>query len=131
MSKIRKFGDRIPCKLSCLDARCKPYFKDECDINMIMSRFVKSGTFDHLNDRPARYADVSTIGDYRDVLARVASVEEDFASLPSHVRKQFGNDPLQWVEASVEAKSAPVEQVIPPSNEAGENENGGTEQSSP
>lgn len=85
--------------LSCDDeSRTKQEFKDECDINRIMARALRSGQFP-----PAvsvgRYGDFSEVGDYQEALARVEYAREQFAGLPAKTREKFGNDPARFLEA--------------------------------
>lgn len=79
--------------------RTKQAFKDECDINQIMARYLATGVLDHARDVGARYADVTTL-DYQEAQNLIAEAASAFASLPSALRGQFDNDPavlLDWV----------------------------------
>lgn len=73
--------------------------KDNCDINVIMSRYATCGT-----PLPCRtdglqpvYADVSELGDYMQNFERCKRAEEMFNSLPSALRKELDNNPANLV----------------------------------
>lgn len=73
----------------------KQEFKDECDINVIMRRFVRDRALspDQLARRQGMYADVSAVPDLAECLDRVRRAEAGFLTLPARVRERFGNDP--------------------------------------
>lgn len=68
-------------------------FKDECDVNNIMRKYVTTGEFVHRTSKKGQYADFSHIKDYQEMLDTVRYAEEAFASLPAPVRSRFKNDP--------------------------------------
>lgn len=73
-------------------------FKDECDINKIMDKYQKTGEFTHLTSKQGRYADFSSIQDYREMLDTVRYADEAFMKLPATIRSRFGNDPQQLLD---------------------------------
>lgn len=73
----------------------KQAFKDECDVNQIIARFMKTGELPEDQARVPRFEDVSGLGSYQDAMFLVAEARSMFAALPSHVRERFGNDPAQ------------------------------------
>lgn len=77
--------------------RTKQQFKDECDINKIMSRFQMTNTIDWLNQNPAQYIDCTGF-DYDEAMRTVAAANSLFQSMPSNLRSQFDNDPRKFVE---------------------------------
>jgi len=76
------------------ESRVKQSFKDECDINRIMSRYQNTGVMEFLNKREARYADVSAL-DYQEACNLVAGANSMFHGLPSALRARFDNEPAQ------------------------------------
>lgn len=71
----------------------KQSFRDECDINVIMSRYQTTGILPQTrNALDAQYADVSGI-DYQAAQNLVAGAKSMFMELPSSVRSRFDNDP--------------------------------------
>lgn len=69
------------------------HMRDECDINIIVERFMKTGQMPEGIDFVE--IDVSEVGDFHDALNVVRAAEEQFAALPSRVRERFHNDPAQ------------------------------------
>lgn len=78
------------------DSLCQQHFRDECDVNVIVDRYVKTGVMEHLVDVPPHFADVSEIPtDLASAYDAVFAAESAFMSLPSDLRKSLGNDPAQ------------------------------------
>lgn len=76
--------------------RTRQGHKDECDLNVIMKRYERTGALDPRLVREGRFGDVSAV-DYQEAMFTVASARSAFASLPARVRDRFGNDPGQLV----------------------------------
>lgn len=72
--------------------------REECDVNVIMKKYERTGVLESFNRNPARYGDVSSVSDYRTALEVVRQAEEAFASLPAEVRDACGNVPIGLVE---------------------------------
>lgn len=77
--------------------RTKQSFKDECDINTIMGRYMKSGQLDHINRALPQYSNLEGI-DYQESMYIVAESRTLFAELPAEVRYKFHNDPGQFLD---------------------------------
>lgn len=75
-------------------------FKDECDINKIMDRYLRTGVLsDPLNMRgPGTYGDYTEYGDYMENMNKVIEAREMFEALPSKIRERFGNNPGKLIE---------------------------------
>lgn len=69
----------------------------QADINKILRR-LEDGSISPAM-REGIFADVSSIGDFREAKEKVQRAEEAFSSLPASVRNRFANDPVQFVEA--------------------------------
>lgn len=78
------------------------HFKDECDINRIMSRYQELGTplVDPMIQCRAEpmFGDYSNIPTLQEAQNKLIEANEMFMSLPSSLRKRFGNDPIAFVE---------------------------------
>lgn len=74
------------------EGRTQQHFKDECDINVIVNRYVKTGVLPDSNVEPF-YADLSEVpNDLQTAYEAVFRAEAAFMQLPSDVRKSLGND---------------------------------------
>lgn len=73
--------------------------KDECDINLIISRATKGYDITHVNERVAKYGDFTDIPtSYQEALNLVNRAEGMFMSMSPEVREKFNNDPGKMVE---------------------------------
>jgi len=77
--------------------RAQQHHKDECDINVILERFGKTG---HLpvNAISGTYGDFSGVHDYHTALNTLIAAESEFDSLPAQIRKKFANEPSNLIE---------------------------------
>jgi phage internal scaffolding protein len=83
--------------LSCQEpTRAQQHHKEECDINVILRKFGKTGTLP-INPSEALYPDFSDAVDYHTALNQIIASEREFDLLPSHIRKHFDNDPAKLV----------------------------------
>lgn len=71
--------------------------RDETDINLIVKRYVR-GDQSVVNSREATYGDVSGAVDLAEAFNRVEEAREQFASLPSSIRKIAENSPVKLLE---------------------------------
>lgn len=80
-------------------------FADDCDINTIVQRFLKTGEVTHLNNFQGKYADVSEIKDLAESMVQVQYAKEAFMSLPSRIRNRFNNDPVELIDFLADSKN--------------------------
>lgn len=86
--------------------RTKQSFKDECDINQIMSRYMQTGVLpDNLNPRTPQYIDATGF-DYDLAMNLVAEASSSFALLPASVREKFDHDPGAFLDFVADPKNA-------------------------
>ena len=80
------------------ETRTQQQFKKECDINVVVSRFMKTG---QLPPPKAQgfYADVSDVEDFQSAREAVRQAEADFMRYPAAIRAAFDNDPTVFVDA--------------------------------
>lgn len=71
-------------------------YLDECDINSVIKRYLKTGTAPAL--RVGVSGDFSSIGDFQSCLERINRAKAEFDALPSDLRSRFGNDPTSYVD---------------------------------
>lgn len=76
----------------------KQCFKDECDINNIVSRWQKSGVAgSSFSASPGEFADVADVPDYHTALNMVLDAQKRFSELPANIRDRFRNDPGEFL----------------------------------
>lgn len=71
----------------------------ECDINTIMAKAMKTGILQSPGQRPKlpTYGDFSEIGTFQDAHNLVMQARESFMKFPAIIRKKFNNDPGQML----------------------------------
>ena len=75
----------------------KQSMADECDINILMLRYQKTGMLNHIIRYKGQYADVSNQEDFQSALQTLQDANQMFDSLPAKVREKFKNDPGQFL----------------------------------
>jgi len=89
----------IACTLE--ESRTKPEFEAETNINNIMARYKKTGKLpESAMQSAARFGDFSQVPDFMEMQNRVLAAHDLFMALPAAVRRQFDNDPGQFIAAS-------------------------------
>lgn len=79
----------------------KQEFKKDCDVNLIVKKFVKTGLIDHVSKYQGTYEDLPSGVDFHAAVELVNQGSEAFKDLPAEVRSKFVNDPerfLTWIE---------------------------------
>lgn len=74
-------------------------FFDETDTYAIIDKYKILGTFP--NSRPPSsytYGDFSDVSDLRESLEHFTNLQQQFLELPSGLRRDFGDDPLNYAE---------------------------------
>lgn len=79
------------------DTMTKQSHKDECDVNIIVKRYQKTGVLTHLNGQIPRYDDATPV-DLHMALNIINQASAMFDEIPATIRKQFNNDPAQFIE---------------------------------
>lgn len=77
----------------------KQSFKDECDINNILSQFKRTGIIEHITQNQPEYQDLPDELDYQSSLNLMMNASNAFSTLPSVVRAYFENDPARLLHA--------------------------------
>lgn len=75
----------------------KQSFRDECDINLIMKKFQKTGVITHVNKHEPAYGEVPA-QTYHEAMEIVRHANEMFMEVPAAIRKKFGNSPEAFLE---------------------------------
>jgi len=95
---ITAYGPKSRFRLNFNDpSRTRQSFKDECNINIIMSRYMKTGVLDFVNKHQGQYGDITGL-EYQTAMQQIASAQSLFQELPSNIRSRFDNDPREFLE---------------------------------
>ncbi len=78
-------------------SKTKQSFKDECNINTIMARYLKTGRIENLNQAIPHYGYASA-NDLRESLEIVQKGDELFGLIPADIRAKFSNNPAAFLE---------------------------------
>lgn len=83
--------------IDCSDAptRAQQHFRDECDINVLVARFARTGVPEA--PQAPSLSEFNEIFDYQSAMQTVIDARSAFGSLPSSVRTRFQNDPGQFM----------------------------------
>lgn len=94
-----KFSPRNPVGVDCTgdEVHTKQSMRDQCDINVLMARYLKSGNIDHVTKYQGVYGVVEPVT-FMEAMLTVAKGKEVFADMPSEVRKRFANDPTEFLK---------------------------------
>jgi phage internal scaffolding protein len=85
----------IACLLE--EGRTQQEFKDECDINVIMERFGRTGELPDDYRAPVS-GDFTGITDFHSAMNAVRQAQESFNELPAELRARFNFDPQRLIE---------------------------------
>lgn len=75
----------------------------ECDINVIMARYQRTGVVPQMIG--GRFEDVSHVTSYHDAWNIILEAQDAFLRLPATVRKAFNNDPGEFLAAFEDPES--------------------------
>lgn len=80
-------------------------FAAECDINTLMAQYEKTGVINHFNRGEPQYYDFEDVPDLQRSLEILSDATTAFNSLPAGIRKEFDNDPAQFLEFAADPKN--------------------------
>lgn len=112
------------------EGKTKQSFADEVNINSMVERYQRTGMLDHVEKNPGVFADVSKIGDYRQLVSTITDAKDTFMKLSPVIRKRFQNDPGELIDfmsdpgnrdeaikLGLVSKAAPVPKLVKASEE--------------
>lgn len=92
------YEEHAPCYFNTTgESLTQQHFQEECDIINIIKRHDRNGIIEHVQRGQARYGDFSEVHDYREALDLVQDANEEFMKIPSDIRKQFNNNPGEFL----------------------------------
>ena len=102
---IYERGPRVQVFFPEDEGRTRQEMKNECDINRIMARYIKTGAIDHVAKHSGDYGDLSAM-DYHTALNIQLKAEAMFQDLPATLRSELGNDPGAFLEFCADEANA-------------------------
>nr|WAE43787.1 MAG: internal scaffolding protein [Microviridae sp.] len=69
----------------------------DCDINIIMKKYERTGLLPDLILKDGRYGDFSDVPTYQESCEIVRAAQEQFDALGVDIRNRFNNDPVQFL----------------------------------
>lgn len=117
--------------IDCSDSpsRAQQHFRDECDINVLVQRFARTGV-PEAPEVPS-YAEFDDVFDFQSAQNVLVDAQRAFMALPSKIRTRFNNSPHEFLQffhdpenrdESIRlglrnAPPAPIEPVLPTPDE--------------
>lgn len=92
----KRFDDQVHSVIECSEGKTDQSFRDSCDINYIMERYMKKGVAPVMR-KEGLYDDFSNVMDYQEAQNCIIEAEEQFRNLPASLRKRFENDPGKFL----------------------------------
>lgn len=107
MSKAKEAPTRRRVQFFCTGpSLTRQEFKDECDVNQVLARFVKTGVLDHVAKHGPRYGDFIGLPNLHESQNMIRAANQMFMELPAAVRKRFSNDAQEFIDFMAEEANA-------------------------
>jgi len=90
-----RFDPGLDCSVE--PSMTKQSFRDECDINTIMSRYERTGVMPESRGDAPQFGDYISEYSFQESMNAVIYAQQQFADLPARVRDRFGNDPANML----------------------------------
>lgn len=98
-------------------------YKDDCDINFIVSRCLKDGSLSLLADDGKHSLDVSNIPDnFLDLWNMTQRLSSEFETLPVDEREAFNNSALLYIDSRINGTAQKIVSDFKASKQASESE---------
>lgn len=85
-------------------SRTRQEFAEECDVNVLMRKYDNSWP-PPPNGYVPQYLDVTEVPDLMTAQAFLIDAQEAFMRLPARVRREFDNDPVQFVDFATDPEN--------------------------
>lgn len=96
------------------EARTKQSFKDETDVNRLVHKLQRGESIAHLQKYGGVYGDFSDTDDLLTAHHRLQRGQKIFDELPGEVRREFGNNPLEFFKfVNDPGNAGRLEEVLP------------------
>ena len=97
----------------------KQSFKDQCDINRILDKAVRTGTLSHIARHEGFYSNELADFDYEAAQIQIAEANSVFYDLPAEIRAEFSNDPGAFRQFVVQNDEKTIREKLPALAEPG------------
>ncbi len=77
--------------------RTKQSMRDECDVNVIMSKYAKTGFIDHFSRHGEDYGFASSVT-FHEAMNVVTKADQMFDDLPAKARSRFNGNPGEFLD---------------------------------
>lgn len=92
------YDEKPPVRFECTGpTMAKQSMAAECDINLIMAKYEKTGLISHVKEHGGTYGNFISDVDYHNGCNAIIAAQNMFESLPAGVRKKFDNDPANFL----------------------------------
>ncbi len=99
MEILSRFSEkpRVRLDFGSAKSRTKQSFQKECDINLIMAKYQKSGAISHFSKHSGEYGFANSF-DFQEAMNMVSKATSMFMDLPSSIRTEFHGDPGEFLD---------------------------------
>lgn len=97
--KVLGFSSDQPSKV-------QEQFADACQTDTIIRKYNMMGVNPFISDGGSQYLDTTQIPDFLVAQNAQVKVKEYFEGLPSNIRLEFNNDPMQFAEVASDPQNA-------------------------
>ena len=97
---------KIPGFSSEMESRVQEQFADACQTDTIIRKYNMMGVNPFISEGSSQYLDTTQIPSFVVAQNAQVKVKEYFEGLPSDLRLEFNNDPMQFVEVVSDPRNA-------------------------
>ena len=117
LKKLYVKYDRKPQMIDPKTGLTQQSFKDECDINVLLNHWIKTGVMPSFNQAQPVYGDVSDMLSPQEAANLRIHAQEIYNDLPDDVREKYQH-PMDYFEAvlaaeEVEGTMDPLDVIVP------------------
>lgn len=85
------------------EKRTRSDLQAECDINIILAGYRRTGQMQHLNTKQPNWGDFVGFPDsLQEAMAAVDAARDSFKALPAAIRDKCGNDPVTFLRLAAD-----------------------------